>query len=134
MSERGIEQQVTGLLAAANELGGYAMSLVCTDQGLLVACAGDPVRGEEIAGFTALFDDIVGRAERDLSVQRVDEVTLLDPGRGRIIVRPLPGGGPARFFLVVRAPAHRTWRRHTNLLCKRVGALLDPLVVDEAAP
>ncbi len=128
MDDRGIERRVTGLLSATNELGGYVMSLVCTDQGLLVACAGDPVRGEEVAGFTSLFDDIVRRAERDLAVRRVDEVTLHDPGRGRLVVRPLLAGSHGRFFLVVRAPSDRAWRRNTNTLCRLLVDLLQPLV------
>lgn len=104
------------------------MSLVCTDQGLLVASAGDELEGEILAGLTSLFDDIVLRAERDLGVTRVDEVTLADEGRGRIVIRPIPvTAETTRFFLVARVPADATWRRNTTLMCKDLGGLLRSL-------
>lgn len=128
MAQRGIQEQTEALLRATNDLGDYPMSLVCTDQGLVVASAGDASADDDMAAFTSLFDDIVRRATRDLGFSEVDEVTLLDPGRGRTVIRPLPMDGVSRLFLVVRVPVKRTWRRHTNALCKKLVALLAELV------
>ena len=126
MARIGLERQVTALLSAMNLRGGYPMSLVCTDQGLLIASDGE-VDAEAVAGFTSLFDDIVARAERDLGVARVDEVSLLDPGRGRYVVRPIETQGERRFFLVALVPADVAWRRNTTLMCRDLMGLLQPL-------
>jgi hypothetical protein len=120
--------QVTALLAANNAAGPYHLTLVCTAQGLVVASAGDGLSDDDVAAFTCLFDDIVQRAVRDLGFHRVDEVTLLDPGRGRYVVRPLSVGG-STFFLVVRGHPHTSWRRNTTRLAAELERALLPLVV-----
>jgi hypothetical protein len=133
VSAPGLEQRITSRLAEVNATGGYPLSLVCTDQGLLVASTGDHLSSEQLAGLTSLFDDIVVRAQRDLEVHRVDEVTLLDPGRGRLIIRPVPLGGAPRFFLVLQAPTQATWRRNTNRLTRELADLLAPMVHEGAS-
>lgn len=127
MPERAIEARITELLAGMNALGGYPMSLVCTDRGLLVASAGEPLRSEIVAGITSLFDDIVARAVRDLELRRVDELTLTDAAAGHLVVRPLTGeAGQTRLFLVVQVPRDASWRRNTNLAARRLLAILRP--------
>ena len=133
MSGRGLELQLTEVLSNLNAEGGYQVSLVCTDQGLLIASSGDQVSSEELAGVTSLFDDIVRRGERDLGIRRVDEVAVLDPGRGRLIVRPLALDAEPRFFLVVRAPTAASWRRSTGFACRQIANLLAPLAGLEGA-
>lgn len=127
MSQIGLQERITQRLLKLTEKHGYFEALVCTDEGLLVASAGDHNAGEELAGITSLFDDIVMRSERDLGFRRVDEVTLLDPGRGRLVFRPLQLNENQRFFLVVRLPTKSTWRRNTNYLCRDLLQLLLPL-------
>ena len=127
MPEHAIDARLTGLLADMNALGGYPMSLVCTDQGLLLASAGETLRSEITAGLTSLFDDIVARAARDLSLAQVDELTLSDAVAGRTIIRPLTHtGGQVRLFLVVQVPSGRSWRRNTNLVVRKLLAILRP--------
>ena len=119
---------VASVLEKLNAAGSHYMSLVCTDEGLLLGSAGDEATGEAVAGFTSLFDDIVRRAERDADMTRVDEVTLLDPRRGRLIIRPIDLEGGSRFFLVVRLPTSGTWRRNTSVACTELRPLLDHAV------
>lgn len=126
MSSDGFQGRVTTLLKANNTTGPYLMTLVCTAQGLVVASAGDAIAEEDVAAFTSLFDDIVKRAVRDLHFQRVDEVTLLDPGRGRTIIRPLAIGRGVPFFLVVRAEPKVSWRRNTSRLASELQQELEP--------
>lgn len=125
----GIEQKVTHVLEGMNALGGYLRSLVCTEDGLLVAHAGDGVgEGQHLAAFTSLFDTVVERATRDLGMAGVDEVTLLDSADHRLVIRPLPIAGKPRMFLVVWMDKNTTWRRNTNAASLRLVPLLDPLV------
>lgn len=126
--EAGFHARVSDLLAANNDAGPYHLSLVCTAEGLVVASAGHDLPDDDVAAFTSLFDDIVRRAVRDLGFRRVHEVTLLDPGRGRYVVRPLGVYGTT-FFLVVRGAPHITWRRNTTRLATELERELRPLVV-----
>ncbi len=119
----GRQEQVTHLLHEMTESAGYESALVCTDEGLLVACTGDLPTSEELAGVVSLLEDVVVRSERDLGMARVDEVALLDPGRGRLVIRPILVDG-MRFHLVVRVPARATWRRNTNVLSRRLCRVL----------
>ncbi len=130
MSDRAVEIRLTDLLADMNARGRYPMSLVCTDQGLLLASSGEMLRSEVTAGLTSLFDDIVARAARDLDLLQVDELTLSDAAAGCIVVRPLTCEAAAvRLFLVVQVPRGGSWRRNTNLIVRRLLAILRPWLV-----
>lgn len=127
MRGRGTHAHVASLLQATNTLGGYEMSLICTEQGLAVSVAGHGLDSDELAAFTSLFDNIVQRARRDLGFKAVDELTLLDPGRGRFVIRPLVFGESTTMFLVVQMDPKRTWRRYTNQLATELMKVMAPL-------
>ncbi|MCB9761487.1 MAG: hypothetical protein H6739_16710 [Alphaproteobacteria bacterium] len=133
MEFTGLEGKMVALLEGVNLIGGYPMSLVCTDQGLLVASSGEQVRSEIVGGLTSLFNDIVSRAQRDLEFERVDELTLTNADAMRYVIRPLPISSDPRLFLVVQVPKNKSWRQHTNLLVKRLVAQLEPLVTPISA-
>lgn len=128
MASERIQERVTALLESTNAAGGYPSSLVCTQDGLVIASSGDE-EAEYTAAVVSLFDDILVRARRDLDFEDVDEVALLDPGRGRTVIRPLPLP-EGTVFLVVRVPPKHTWRRHTNILRKQLAEVLAPLVAE----
>ncbi len=123
-----VEAQLTASLRAMNAAGGYPMSLVCTDRGLLVASDGEFVRSEVIAGITSLFDDIALRAARDLGLADIDELSLSDAKVGRLVVRPVTRDHTPRLFLVVQVPRHRAWRQNTNVVVRSLLAILGPLL------
>jgi len=135
MHDRAVESRLTGLLADMNAIGGYPMSLVCTSQGLLIAASGEALRSEITAGLTCLFDDIVARAARDLELLHVDELTLSDSSAGYTIVRPLMhDAAQLRLFLVVQVPRGGTWRRNTNLVVRKLLAILRPWLSSQETP
>ena len=114
MHDRAVESRITGLLADMNAIGGYPMSLVCTSQGLLIAASGEALRSEITAGLTCLFDDIVARAARDLEL--------------------LHDAAQLRVFLVVQVPRGGTWRRNTNLVVRKLLAILRPWLSSQETP
>ena len=128
----GVDAQVTASLRAMNAAGGYPMSLVCTDRGLLIASAGEIVRSEVIAGLTSLFDDIAVRAARDLGLADIDELSLSDACVGRLVVRPVARDHNPRLFLVVQVPRHRAWRKNTNIVARSLLSILGPLLATTA--
>ncbi len=124
----GLESQITALLSGMNAMGDYPMSLVCTEQGLLLASAGELTQTETVAGLTSLCNDIVLRAVRDLEFVRVDEITLMDANLGRFVIRPLPGALDPRLYLVVQVPRNKSWRRNTSIATKKLDKLIAPLL------
>lgn len=136
MSRHGLHASIAEHLQVNNARGGYKLSLLCTEQGLLLASAGQGLDAELLSAFASLFDEVVRRALRDLELVGVDELTLLDPGRGRFIIRPLRPRGATRLFVVVQADPRGTWRRNTNRLCEALELLLEREGgwVDEEAP
>lgn len=128
---QGLETRVTALLRSANTEGGFPMSLIGTDQGLLVAAAGEG-GSEDFAALASLFDDVVQRARRDLGFSQVEELALRDRALGHLVLRTLPTAGRTRMFLVVQVPPHHAWRRTTNRLCVHLAAELGGLAADDA--
>jgi predicted regulator of Ras-like GTPase activity (Roadblock/LC7/MglB family) len=123
-----VEHEVTELLRGLNALGHYSLSLVCTEDGLLIASAGERLRSELVAVLTSLFSDIAVRAVRDLGLRQVDEFTLSDPTSGYLVVRPLDPEARPRLFLVVQVPRDRAWRRNTAAAARKLLVLLRPLL------
>lgn len=128
MPTQGIERALTDLLEEMNARGGYSLALVCTEEGLLVASAGERLRSEVVAGITGLFDDVARRVARELELESVDELTVCAGKGGRMVVRCLGARSRPRLFLVVQVPAARAWRRNTSTVARKVRAILDPLV------
>lgn len=128
MAVTAVDARVTDILRAMNAAGGYPLSLVCTDRGLLVAIAGEAARSEVLAGLTSLFDDIAARAARDLGLAAVDELSVSDAHVGSFVVRPLTRDRAPRLFLVVQVPRARAWRRRTGAAARQVLAVLRPLL------
>ncbi len=129
----GLEERITGLLTDGNREGGFPVSLVCTDQGLLVAAAGEGAGPDDLAVLASLFDDVVARARRDMAMAALDELTLRDATLGRFVIRPL-ALGERRMFLVVHVPPALPWRRTTNRLCARLESELARFAHDPGAP
>lgn len=137
--KRGRQGALDDELRATNLVGGYQGSIICTEQGLLVASDGSIPSDEALAGFASLFDEIVRRADRDLGLRATDEVTLLDREAGRLVIRPLapsprdsngaPSDGP-RMFLVLWMAADATWRRNASRLVARIQEILAPVLQD----
>ena len=124
-------------LQATNLVASFNGALVCTDAGLLMASSGLRLDDEALAGFVSLFDEIVVRAGRDLRLNAIDEVALLDVAHGRLVIRPITTHGRPRTFLVVSLPTRATWRRHTNVLLKRLREVIGPMIElseDESEP
>lgn len=118
--------RISNLLEEVNAESDFSLSLVCTDAGLLIAAAGDGADEDQLAGLTSLFDDIVVRANRDVGLGTIDEVTLLDPVWGRCVVRPLPIEADfGRLFLVVRVGPKNTWRRYSNKLRREIAQMFE---------
>lgn len=110
---------ITDLLNKANIEGGFPTSLVSTEQGLLVATAGEELQLENtLAALTAMFDDVVERSRTYVGLEDVDELAVRDRKAGRLIVRPLRTNAQMRLFLVVVVPLNKPWRRTTNQLCR----------------
>ncbi|MCA9569016.1 MAG: hypothetical protein KC656_14300 [Myxococcales bacterium] len=117
-------RDLQGLLVEAHDEGGFVLSVLSTQQGLPVASVGHrPDLVDTLAALTALFDDVVVRAQRDVGLARVDEVALRDEDRGSVVVRPICEVDGTRLFLVVEVPARRPWRRVTNRLCRAIAGI-----------
>lgn len=122
----GAERRISHLLSEACGPDKLTRALVCTSEGLLVASseASDVDIPERLAALTSLFADIVSRAGRDLSMRAIDEVTLLDERRGRVVIRPLGAKAHVPMFLVADLPRPASWRRTTTLLVIKVNQIL----------
>jgi len=123
-----LETRLQALLEAMNASGHYPLSLVCAEDGLVIAAAGERLRSEAIASLTSLFADIATRAARDLGCRMVDELTVCDVASGRVVVRPLDPAASPRLFLVTQVPRDRSWRRNTTTAARQLLQILQPLL------
>lgn len=92
--------------------------------------------GFSIAGVSSHFDDVVlsalssivqeasKRAETYIGFKRMDEVSLVDDDKFRLVCREFTAG-EGHFVLTVVVPPYKTYRRLTNVAIREIEKILN---------
>lgn len=124
-----LEQQLTAILDELVASGGMDALMIGSDDGLLVAQSSSASKGEVLAAISSLFEQTVGRAQREGLVGRVEEMSLRGFAGEQMIVRHFPG--LSHFFLIAYAARKCTYRRTTSTALRRCGELLERMFADK---
>jgi len=117
----------TGLLEAQlkrlNREGQFLASLVADVQGLPVVAVDSEYNTERIAALSALVRDVSHRAESQLGFKKVDEVSLVDDDKVRLVCRYFKVGDQT-YILSCVIPAYQTYRRLTNTALREIEKIM----------
>ena len=117
----------TGLLEAQlkrlNREGQFLASLVADVQGLPVVAVDSEYNTERIAALSALVRDVSHRAESQLGFKKVDEVSLVDDDKVRLVCRYFRVGDQT-YILSCVIPAYQTYRRLTNTALREIEKIM----------
>lgn len=111
------------VLKSMNHKGGFQSAMLATIDGLPLAAAPASREPETAAATVALVKGVINRARSMLRLDQVDEVTLVDGNRTRLVCRYFSHEGED-FILAVMAPPDASYRRVTAEAIRAIKATL----------
>jgi predicted regulator of Ras-like GTPase activity (Roadblock/LC7/MglB family) len=120
MSEQGAEPAVLDrearlarILRRMNDEGRFKASVLVSAEGLPLSSVSSPFDVETMAAMVALVRNVVERARENIGLDEVDEVSVVQADKMRLICRCFLAGDE-ELVLAVVAPPYQTYRRLTN--------------------
>ena len=108
-----------GLIQRMVDEGHFVGAVLATADGLPIASASSREDAEVTSAMVAMLSRVSEEAKRQLGMAEVDEVTIRDRERSRLVCRSLSVAGE-ELLLAVRVPARRSHRRATNQAIRRI--------------
>jgi hypothetical protein len=121
--ELGFNELLEAQLRRLNLEGQFLASLVADVQGLPIAAVESRYNTEMIAALSALVRDVSHRAETQLGFKKMDEVSLVDDDKVRLVCRYFQVGG-STYVLSCVIPAYQTYRRLTNTALREIEKIM----------
>jgi hypothetical protein len=119
----GFNEKLEAQLKRLNIEGEFLASLVADVQGLPVAAMDSDYNNEMIAAISALVRDVSYRAESQLGFKKMDEVSLVDDDKIRLVCRYFQVGENP-YILSCLIPANQTYRRLTNTAIREISKIM----------
>jgi predicted regulator of Ras-like GTPase activity (Roadblock/LC7/MglB family) len=124
-SKLGDYQQVKYALQAMNEAGQFEAAVLTSAEGLPIITIPTNYDSHVAAALVAMLRKISDRAENQLGMAEVDEVTIYGHDRIRLVCRYIPSmDGKNRLMLAVMVPPGQSYRRVTNRAVRQIRHLL----------
>lgn len=120
----GFTELVEAQLKKLNKEGNFMASLVADVQGLPIAAVDSEYSTDRIAALSALVQDVSHRAETQLGFKKMDEVSLVDDDKVRLVCRYFKVGDNI-FVLSCVVPAYQAYRRLTNRAIKEISTIME---------
>lgn len=121
--ELGFTELLEAQLRRLNEEGQFLASLVADVQGLPIAAVNSQYNTEMIAALSALVRDVSSRAENQLGFKKMDEVSLVDDDKVRLVCRYF-AVGEQTYILSCVVPAYQTYRKLTSTALREVEKIM----------
>ena len=111
------------ILYAMNEAGGFRLSVLTSNEGLPIATAPVDYNSDLAAAMVALLQRVSNDAQSQLEMSELDEVTIRDSDRTRLVCRYLTVRRQS-LILAAMVPPGSPYRRVTNRAAKQIRELL----------
>ncbi|MDQ1349833.1 MAG: hypothetical protein QG657_134 [Acidobacteriota bacterium] len=108
-----LQGQLENVLHRINQEGEFKASILSTIEGFSIAAVSSQVDDVAISALASIVQDASKRAERYIGFKRMDEVSLVDDDKVRLVCREFDVEG-SQFILTVVVPPNKTYRRLTN--------------------
>ena len=107
------------VLHQMNEAGNFKASVLVSSDGLPLSSVSSPFDAEMMAATVALLGDTVEQARENMGLDELDEVSVVQANKMRLICRHFCIG-EEQVILAVIAPPYQTYRRLTNRALRQI--------------
>ena len=116
-------QQLEEVLQEMSAHNGYRAVVLASEEGLPLATLPSMYDSDTTAAMVALLEGVSREARDQLGLAEVDEVTIRDRDRFRLVCRYLNANGEV-LILAVMVPPRAYYRRVTNRAIRRIKHIL----------
>ncbi len=118
-------QSLADILRQMHEEGGFEISVLASKEGLPIATAPRGHNSDLAAAIIALLQQVSNETQSQLDMAAVDEVTIRDQDRLRLVCRYLVVG-QEELILAALVPPDHYYRRVTNQAIRKIRETLQP--------
>lgn len=122
-SSKYLQGKLESVLNRINQEGDFKASIISTLDGFSVAGAAAEFDEVRMAAISAIVQDVSKKAELYIGFKRMDEVSLVDDDKFRLVCREFEVEGQ-QFILTVLVPPYKTYRRVTNIALRDLERIL----------
>ncbi|MCK4763538.1 MAG: roadblock/LC7 domain-containing protein [Candidatus Aminicenantes bacterium] len=122
-SGKSLQGKLEKVLFRINKEGGFRASIISDLDGLSLASVASEFDDRRISAISAIVQDVSEKAEKHFDFKRMDEVSLVDDGKFRLVFRQFEVGGQ-QFILTAAVPPHTAYRKLTNAALKEISNIL----------
>lgn len=113
------EASLVRILRQMSEEGHFKAALLVSADGLPVALVASPFDNDTIGAMVAVVKNTIQQAKEHIGLDEIDEVSIVQGDKMRLICRYLVVGGE-ELILAVIAPPYQTYRRLTNRALREI--------------
>jgi predicted regulator of Ras-like GTPase activity (Roadblock/LC7/MglB family) len=103
--------------------GDFRAAIISTLDGLSIASISSQFDDVVLSAISTLFQEASKRAENYIGFKRMDEISLVDDDKFRLVCREFDVGDQ-QFILTVVVPPYKTYRRLTNSAIREIEKIL----------
>jgi predicted regulator of Ras-like GTPase activity (Roadblock/LC7/MglB family) len=118
-------QQLEEVLQEMSDYSGFQAVVLASEEGLPLATLPSMYDSDTTAAMVAMLEGVSREARDQLGLAEVDEVTISDHDRIRLVCRYLNVNGEV-LILAVMVPPREYYRRVTNRAIRRIKHILCP--------
>lgn len=114
-----LQVKLDNVLQRINEEGDFKASILSTEEGFSISAVSSQFDDVVISAISSIVQEVSRKAERYIGFKRMDEVSLVDDDKFRLVCREFPVDD-SQFILTVVVPPYKTYRRLTNVAIRDI--------------
>lgn len=114
-----LQVKLDNVLNRINEEGDFKASILSTAEGFSISAVSSQFDDVVISAISSIVQEVSRKAERYIGFKRMDEVSLVDDDKFRLVCREFPVED-SQFILTVVVPPYKTYRRLTNVAIRDI--------------
>ncbi|MFQ6082913.1 MAG: hypothetical protein ACE5K0_09380 [Candidatus Methanofastidiosia archaeon] len=118
-----LQEKLEKVLYEINKKGDFEASIISTLEGLSVASISSQYDDVTMAAISSLVREVSKKAETNIGFKKMDEVSLVDNDKFRLVCREFEMG-ERKFILTVVVPPYKSYRRLTNFAIKEINKIM----------
>lgn len=123
VSGKYLQGKLEKILLKMNKEGDFKASLISDIDGLSLASAASEFDDQRISAISGIVQEVSDKAERYIGFKKMDEVSMVDDDKFRLVCREFEAEG-WHLILTVMVPPYKTYRKLTNSALKEITNVL----------
>ena len=123
ISAKYLQGKLEKVLNRITQEGDFRASILSTLDGFSIAAVSSHFDDVVLSALSSIVQEASRRAETYIGFKRMDEVSLVDDDKFRLVCREFTAG-EGQFILTVVVPPYKTYRRLTNVAIREIEKIL----------